>query len=79
MHDLLPNSSLLTVAGWGHTSLFLSACADDAVNAYLLDGTTPPEGTVCTQDIGPFDPQNQIELQRARAKVMAEIISASTP
>ena len=25
---LLPNSRLLTVEGWGHTSLFLSACAD---------------------------------------------------
>jgi len=54
--DLLPNSSLLTVEGWGHTSLFLSACADDAVAQYLLTGTPPPDGTVCTQDFAPFAP-----------------------
>ena len=30
---LLPNSSLLTVEGWGHTSLFLSRCADRVVLA----------------------------------------------
>ena len=27
VHDLLPNSSLLTLHAWGHTSLFLSGCA----------------------------------------------------
>ena len=26
--NLLPNSRLLTVHGWGHTSLFVSSCAD---------------------------------------------------
>ena len=34
---LLPNSALLTVHGWGHTSLFLSACADEAIARYLVD------------------------------------------
>jgi pimeloyl-ACP methyl ester carboxylesterase len=51
---LLPNSALLTVHGWGHTSLFLSQCADAAVTRYLVDGTTPPAGTVCEQDQVPF-------------------------
>lgn len=55
LDGLLPNSALLTVEGWGHTSLFLSACADAAVSEYLLEGTPPPAGTVCSQDIGPFD------------------------
>jgi pimeloyl-ACP methyl ester carboxylesterase len=51
---LLPNSRLLTVHGWGHTSLFLSGCADAAVTRYLIDLTLPPAGTVCQQDHVPF-------------------------
>jgi pimeloyl-ACP methyl ester carboxylesterase len=53
-HALLPNSALLTVHGWAHTSLFLSACADQAIAAYLLSVTTPAPGTVCEQDFIPF-------------------------
>jgi pimeloyl-ACP methyl ester carboxylesterase len=53
--DLLPNSSLLTVAGWGHTSLFLSQCADAIVFEYLLTATAPAGGAVCQQDFNPFD------------------------
>lgn len=52
--NLLPNSRLLTVNGWGHCTLFLSQCADQAVSDYLVDGTLPEEGTVCNQDWVPF-------------------------
>jgi pimeloyl-ACP methyl ester carboxylesterase len=52
--SLLPSSRLLTVHGWGHTSLFLSACADSAIAGYLLTVTLPPAGTVCEQDHVPF-------------------------
>jgi pimeloyl-ACP methyl ester carboxylesterase len=52
--DLLPNSRLLTVHGWGHTSLFLSACADAVQTRYLVDLTLPATGTVCEQDHVPF-------------------------
>jgi hypothetical protein len=52
--DLLPNSRLLSLNAWGHVSLFFSQCADQAVSDYLLDGTLPPEGTVCHQDLTPF-------------------------
>ena len=52
--SLLPNSRLLTVHAWGHTSLFLSACAQGAVSQYLLDVTLPAPGTVCEQDHVPF-------------------------
>jgi pimeloyl-ACP methyl ester carboxylesterase len=52
--SLLPNSRLLTVHGWGHTSLFLSACADRAIGRYLLTTNTPASGTVCNQDAVPF-------------------------
>ena len=54
VHGLLPNSALLTVHGWGHTSLFLSACADAAASAYLLHVAVPAPGTVCEQDVVPF-------------------------
>jgi pimeloyl-ACP methyl ester carboxylesterase len=51
---LLPNSSLLTVNGWGHTSIFLSQCADQIVTDYLLTVATPAPGTTCDQDFTPF-------------------------
>jgi pimeloyl-ACP methyl ester carboxylesterase len=52
--SLLPGARLLTVAGWGHTSAFLSSCADEAVASYLLTSVPPPAGTVCSQDVTPF-------------------------
>jgi pimeloyl-ACP methyl ester carboxylesterase len=51
---LLPNSRLLTLAGWGHTSLFASACIDANVSRYLLTTRVPPRGTVCQPDVVPF-------------------------
>jgi pimeloyl-ACP methyl ester carboxylesterase len=51
---LLPRSRLLTLAGWGHTSLFLSACIDAHVNRYLLTTRVPAKGTVCAPDVVPF-------------------------
>ncbi len=51
---LLPNSQLLTVNGWGHTSLFLSQCADQTVSDYLLTGTPPLADPMCDQDLVPF-------------------------
>lgn len=52
--NLLPNSRLLTVHGWGHTSLFMSQCADAVQTRYLVDLRLPPVGTVCEQDHVPF-------------------------
>jgi pimeloyl-ACP methyl ester carboxylesterase len=53
-HNLLPNSALLTVDSWGHTSLFASACADAAIAAYLISQTTPAPGATCSQDLVPW-------------------------
>jgi pimeloyl-ACP methyl ester carboxylesterase len=53
-HDLLPNSSLLTVNSWGHTSLFTSECADGYIADYLISGATPAAGTECDQDLVPW-------------------------
>jgi hypothetical protein len=50
----LPNSRLLIVHGWGHTSLFISTCADAAIARYLVDVTLPAPGTVCEEDHVPF-------------------------
>jgi pimeloyl-ACP methyl ester carboxylesterase len=70
--DLLPNSSLLTVNGWAHTSLFLSACADEAIAAYLIRGRTPHKGKVCSQDLVPFVDFGVTTLGAARAGASSE-------
>ncbi len=51
---LLPNSRLVTVAGWGHTTPGLSACADNITATYLLTGALPKTDTLCQQDYMPF-------------------------
>lgn len=53
VHNLLANSRLLTVQGWGHCSLFLSGCADSTVGSYLVDPTGPLP-TSCAQEWVPF-------------------------
>jgi pimeloyl-ACP methyl ester carboxylesterase len=52
--NLLPDSRLLTLHGWGHASLFLSRCADEIASRYLVDLVLPSPGTVCEQDHVPF-------------------------
>jgi pimeloyl-ACP methyl ester carboxylesterase len=55
MAELLPSSTLLTVNGYGHTSLLnTSTCANDAVASYLLT-TRPPTVRHCAQDRQPFE------------------------
>jgi TAP-like protein len=52
---LLPNSRLLSYAGWGHLAYWgLSSCIDTAVNAYLISGALPAPGTVCQPELTPF-------------------------
>jgi pimeloyl-ACP methyl ester carboxylesterase len=52
---LLPRSRLLTLDGWGHTSVVLpSSCIAGHVNRYLLTTRVPPPGTVCPPDLVPF-------------------------
>jgi pimeloyl-ACP methyl ester carboxylesterase len=82
VHGLLPGSSLLTVEAWGHTSLMLSTCADQVVSAYILDGTTPAEGTTCPQDFAPFaqaQAQGASAQLRARQRARAHVISEIAP
>jgi TAP-like protein len=52
--SLLQGSRLLSYAGWGHTAYGINQCTTDFVDAYLLDGALPPEGTVCEANPSPF-------------------------
>jgi hypothetical protein len=53
--DKLARSRLLTVNGYGHTAILNpSACANDAIVAYVTRGKLPPKGLVCQQDAPPF-------------------------
>jgi hypothetical protein len=55
MNRLLLGSRLLTINGWGHTALVTrSACKDDSLERYLIDGTLPRPGAVCPTGIVPF-------------------------
>jgi pimeloyl-ACP methyl ester carboxylesterase len=47
--DQLTSGVLLTWEGEGHTAYGRAGeCVTDVVDAYLLEGVTPPEGTVCS-------------------------------
>jgi pimeloyl-ACP methyl ester carboxylesterase len=75
---LLPRSRLLTLAGWGHTSLFASACVDQYVSTYLLTTRVPPEGTVCRPDVVPFaGPPSARTLSAGGASAKAALIPAA--
>jgi hypothetical protein len=55
MNRLLPRSRLLTVNGWGHTALQTrSACADGAIERYLVRLALPRPGATCETGVVPF-------------------------
>jgi len=55
MAHTLANARLLTVNGYGHVSGSIpSTCVDEYEASYFIDGTLPPEGTVCQPDVAPF-------------------------
>jgi len=66
---LLPNSRLLSYAGWGHAAFFIAfnACVNDNVANYLVTGRTPAPGTVCQPQGSPFDPQSAPKVVAAAA------------
>jgi hypothetical protein len=55
---LLPNSRLLSYAGWGHVASFFRAnyCIDRKVTDYLVSLRLPAKGTVCQPEGSPFGP-----------------------
>jgi len=72
---MLPNSRLLTLNGWGHTSLGRSACVDRYITGYLVNLTLPPAGTVCQSNQRPFGAPAAVESSRAAA-ALAELLPA---
>lgn len=80
VHNLMPNSALLTVNGWGHSSLIMSQCAREAALHYLLDGTTPLEGAICPTDVVPFaDPPAAALVRRSQATPVSVFAGAILP
>lgn len=79
VHRLMPNSSLLTVRAWGHTSLFLSACADRISAEYLISRVTPDPGTICRQDTLPFSRASAARESASdvRAKIIRSLVPSS--
>jgi TAP-like protein len=55
MSHLLARARLLTVDGYGHTTVNNpSACPIAAAVNYTVNGVLPAPGTVCQQNINPF-------------------------
>ena len=76
--ELLPNSRLLTYAGWGHTAYFGgNFCVDSHVTHYLVTGDVPAAGTVCEPQGTPFGPLTA--SARASAEVAAGLHAAAGP
>jgi pimeloyl-ACP methyl ester carboxylesterase len=53
--ELWPDARMLTVEGWGHTTVGVSDCADAAIGRYLVT-LEADDGAVCQQDLVPFAP-----------------------
>jgi hypothetical protein len=77
--QLLPNSRLLSYAGWGHTA-YLGAgsfCVDSHVTRYLLTGEVPAAGTVCQPEGSPFGPTSA--ATQSKAQMMAALHAMAVP
>ncbi|GAA1599298.1 hypothetical protein GCM10009789_61710 [Kribbella sancticallisti] len=64
--DLYPDARMVTLNGWGHTTIQKSACADATITAYLVKLQAPADGAVCQPDRKPFD-----QLPMAKSPVPA--------
>jgi pimeloyl-ACP methyl ester carboxylesterase len=49
-----PDAAVLTVEGYGHTTLGQSSCANSAIASYLID-LEATDGASCGQDVAPFE------------------------
>jgi pimeloyl-ACP methyl ester carboxylesterase len=76
---MLPNSRLLSYAGWGHAAYIAAGnyCIDSAVTRYLVTLKTPAAGTVCEPTSSPFETFS-VQAQ-TRAAAMAKAGGATLP
>lgn len=77
--QLLPNSRLLSYAGWGHAAYLIAGnfCVDSHVTHYLLTGQVPAAGTVCRPQGSPFGPTSA--ATQSAAQVAAALQAATVP
>jgi pimeloyl-ACP methyl ester carboxylesterase len=74
---LLPNSRLLTYAGWGHTAFFSgNFCIDANVTRYLVTTTVPAAGTVCQPAGSPF---GRLSARASSSAAFAAAIAGTLP
>lgn len=52
--DLYPDARMVTVEGYGRTTIGKSACADTMITNYLTQLKAPADGVTCNQDRKPF-------------------------
>ena len=66
---LLPNSRLLSYAGWGHAAFLVAGnfCVDSTVTRYFLSTRVPAAGAVCQPEGSPFGPLAASAQARAKA------------
>ncbi|MDX6238550.1 MAG: hypothetical protein QOG10_3365 [Kribbellaceae bacterium] len=67
--DMFPDARMMTLNGWGHTTIGKSRCADKAITAYLVDLTAPADGEVCQPDRKPFDPLPNAETSAPQVRI----------
>jgi hypothetical protein len=78
---LLPNSRLLSYAGWGHTA-FLGAgnfCINNHVTRYLVSTRLPAAGTVCRPEGSPFGPLEAAARRQPAAGAAAVLTGSVLP
>ncbi|GAA2173960.1 alpha/beta hydrolase [Agrococcus versicolor] len=68
--DRFDDARVLTVEGYGHTTLGVSACANAAIATYLTD-LVATDGATCGQDVAPF--------QAAPASLLDDVASLHAP
>jgi pimeloyl-ACP methyl ester carboxylesterase len=70
--SLFPRATVVTLNGWGHTTLGQSRCTDAQVTDYLLEPRRHRADAVCATDVVPFTtpgPAAQDRADAARAAV----------
>ena len=76
--ELLPDSSLLTYTGWGHTAFGSgNFCVDSTVVNYLITRQAPAAGTVCEAVGTPFGPlaaQRGLQAEQSGPSIRAALI-----
>jgi pimeloyl-ACP methyl ester carboxylesterase len=78
---LLPNSRLLSYAGWGHGGYVIAGnpCVDDHVTRYLVTTRVPPKGTVCQPTGSPFGAAQEGTSALSAATIPAVVRSSLLP